>query len=127
MPTAVCVETFRPLDLDNPKKNDNVSSLLFVGNIVRLKGVETLLLALHRLVKSYELRLTFVGFLPDHSRRWFFGLIDLYHLSDFIDIRGSVEREKVVEAYRRADILVCPSRVEEASPRVVKEAAACGC
>ncbi len=100
--------------------------MLFVGNITHRKGVDTLLKALGVIIGSYNLEFKFLGSLMDYSRPWFWRLIDRHGLRDSISLEGQVDRGQLVQYYQGADILVCPSRVE-GSPRVVKEAAACGC
>ena len=124
IPTEVGSRWFKSYT-SNKRENEGIE-VLFVGNIGRHKGVDTLLRSLCSLKQRCDLRLILVGCLPDSDLAWFWNQVEEFGLRETVELNGRVDQQKLIQYYRKADILVCPSRVE-GSPRVVKEAAACGC
>lgn len=88
--------------------------LLFVGNLTRRKGADLLPKILAMLGPNYELAYT-LG--REHKARRLDGP-NLHCL-------GQLDREQVRDAYRYADLVVCPSRLEGFGYTPV-EAMACG-
>ena len=106
----------------SPRSN---AEILFVGRLVPGKGVDILLNALPAvLAKLPEARLTVVGDGPERA-----SLIDLTRRLDLesrVAFAGSVAHASLAAHYRRAALLVLPSR-EEGFGLVLVEALGCGC
>jgi len=114
-------------DLHDPgiREGDGPVKLLFVGSLIRRKGAADLLRALRQLGGSPggepgEFELTVIGDGPQEERlramASSLGLADRVHFEGFVG-----DREALRNHYRRADLLVVPSR-HEGFPRVITEA-----
>jgi len=110
---AVDLDYFRPNRRKQPLR-DRPVRLLFVGNLIRRKGADLLLPILENLGDGYSLDYTSgprtSNPLPSHPRASCLGALPL---------------DRVREAYRRADVLLLPTRLE-GLPRAAMEALACG-
>jgi glycosyltransferase involved in cell wall biosynthesis len=98
--------------------------VLFVGNLIPLKGVLRLIEACSRLIKEgVNLELDILGGGPQrdtvHAR------ISALALADRVHLRGWQDQAELVHWYRAADLVVLPSD-SEGIPNVLVEAAACG-
>lgn len=97
--------------------------LLFVGRLVRQKGLDVLLAALSRLPGEACFEMTVVGDGP--LRRELSSLAARLGLSGKVRFAGWVSRVDMPEVLRRADAFVFPSR-DEGMPNAVLEAMASG-
>jgi glycosyltransferase involved in cell wall biosynthesis len=96
--------------------------LLFVGQLIALKGVALLLQALAMLPANIELQLVFhVNTLRNELEC----LARRLGLQDRVIFLGSKSPSELSTLYHRADLLVLPSS-SEALPTVITEAMACG-
>ena len=94
--------------------------LLFVGSLTRRKGFNIAVEALTALRYSYpDLRLIVAGEPAESKTEW-------YPTTPGVVFTGRIDREQLRQLYRTAAALVYPT-IHEGSPRVVKEAMACGC
>ena len=102
--------------------------ILYVGKFQRHKGIDTLLKAFDIYAKTNkDARLILLGSLGDTGRVWWFkDLLNSLNSAPQIEIRDSVGSQALRDYYRSSDVFVFPS-YHEGSPRVVKEALACGC
>lgn len=100
-------------------------TLLFVGRVVRQKGLDVLLDALAALPLSLRdrLSLTIVGDGPARSELQ--ERAARLGLTERVLFRGWLGRDALPDAYRTADLFVFPSR-DEGMPNVVLEAMAAG-
>lgn len=114
IPNAVDIEFFTPGPQPKRPPEGRPVRLLFVGNLTRRKGADLLVPLLQALGPGYELSYT-SGLRTNDPLGEMPGLTCL----------GRLSQEEVREAYRAADILVLPSRME-GFPRAVMEAQACG-
>ena len=120
IPNGVDVEKFRPA---GDASREGPVRLLFVGRVVRQKGLDVLLDALARLPEAACFELTIAGDGPlrgemeDRAGR--------LGLGDRVRFAGWLEREAMPEMLRRADAFVFPSR-DEGMPNAVLEAMASG-
>ena len=97
--------------------------ILFVGNLVPVKGLDVLLNALSRLTASgapFQCVLVGDGPLGPRLR----GQINSLGLSTKVRLVGSRPQSELADWYQAADLLVLPSR-SEGIPNVLLEAAAC--
>jgi glycogen synthase len=115
--------SFRP-------SRDEATRLLFVGQVVRHKGVHTAVEALKQLVQKYGHRsatLTVAGgsVLPDDERSVRESVVSL-GLQDHVSFVGQTPRTELPDLYRSHDILVFPSIWDEPFSIVVLEAMSSG-
>ncbi|WP_165066892.1 glycosyltransferase [Paludisphaera rhizosphaerae] len=98
--------------------------LLFVGNLVPVKGLDVLVEACGVLAKS---GCRFVGYLVGEGplRSGLESHIQRLGISDRLRLAGACSHERLADWYRAADLLVLPSR-SEGLPIVLLESAACG-
>jgi len=119
IPNGVDTTLFRPLN--SVGKSDNV--ILYVGNIVKDKGIDVLWKAYFRCKKRLkDLKLIIVGEGP--LRRNLEKIVKLMGLSNSIKFLGRVAHEELVKIYNVASVMVLPSR-KEGLPLVLLEAMAC--
>lgn len=99
-------------------------ALLFVGQHIKEKGVDTILDTLHLLDREVRFRMNFIGngyAFEEMKKR-----IDEMGLSDRVRLHGVItDREKLAEYYAGSDLFLFPSFYDNA-PLVVREAAAMG-
>jgi len=101
--------------------------VLFVGDLVRRKGVHHLIRAVHRLrSQGRAVRLTLVGSGRDGAS--LSRMIDELDLQESVDFAGRVPMSpKLYDYYATHDVFVLPSVGAEGCPKVVVEAMAKGC
>lgn len=107
------------------EKRRSSAELLFVGRLVAVKGVDTLISALPAIRMLYpEASLTIVGDGPERGR-----LVEIAQrlgVADQVKFVGAERHEALPEHYRRATLLVLPSRAEGFG-LVTVEAMGCAC
>ena len=121
-------ETFCPGDQQAARErvgfDPGVRHLLFVGNLVPVKGLDVLLAACGELAKQaapWQLHFVGEGPLKTALQRQAQSL----SLSERVAFHGSIAHSELPDWFRAADVLVLPSR-SEGVPNVLLEAAACG-
>ena len=98
--------------------------LLFVGNLVPVKGIDVLLAACRQLpARSGEWQLHLIGAGPLESTLK--GIVQASGLSDRVCFHGAIAHAELPDWFRAADLFVLASR-SEGVPNVLLEAAACG-
>jgi glycosyltransferase involved in cell wall biosynthesis len=124
VPCPVDLERHHPVSgADRKPDIENGGTVLFVGRLERLKGIDVLVSAFAQIADKYPgWRLRLVGtrgeeaaWLGEHSRS----------MNGRIEIAGRLEGEALVRAYQEADIVVVPSRWDN-TPNVCLEAMAHG-
>jgi glycosyltransferase involved in cell wall biosynthesis len=121
VPNGVDLEMFRPAA---PRPEGAPRRLLFVGRLVRQKGLVYLLQSLAQLDPAIrgQVELELVGSGPDEaSLRALAGELGI---AAQVHFAGWVAREAIVAHYQQADVFVLPS-LDEGMPNVVLEAIAC--
>ncbi len=101
-----------------------IKHLLFVGNLVHVKGIDVLLTACQKLsstVGPWQLHVIGEGPLRGRLVRQSKSL----GIGDHVRFHGSIAHEVLPDWFRAADLFVLPSR-SEGVPNVLLEAAACG-
>jgi glycosyltransferase involved in cell wall biosynthesis len=98
--------------------------LLCVGQLVPLKGVDTLLHALRQVVSTHAVTLRLV-YQVNTCEAEYRRLAESLGIAAHVRFEGIVAPEALAELYQRAALLVHPSRAE-ALPSVIAEAMLCG-
>lgn len=98
--------------------------LLFVGRLIRRKGVDILIEAVRLLAAEHPgLTLTVAGDGPERARLE--GMVRDYGLQEQVRFPGFLDRASLADTYRRAGVFVLPA-LSDAMPNVVLEAMAAG-
>ena len=124
IPTIKCDELlYGVVDLkkeDRVQKTDKVTRFITIGFLVEIKGQDILLKAIQKLPDNIKNQSEF--YLVGHNNT-LLGEKICREVKDNkrIIITGSVDREKIHELFRLADVLICPSR-QDPMPTVVAEA-----
>ena len=130
IPCGVDLDTFKPLDREKARKEiglDDAKSLLFVGRIEPLKGLELLIRATAELGGGAKVRLLVVGGVLDgdpeldRMRR----LAEELGIEGSVDFVGRVDHEELPLYYNAADVCVVPSFYESFGLAAL-ESMACG-
>jgi glycosyltransferase involved in cell wall biosynthesis len=98
--------------------------LLYVGQLIDLKGVNLLLEALPRLRPRWDVRLRLV-YHNAHRESLYRRMVQELAVEGHVEFVGALGPDELAEEYRRADLLVLPS-LAECLPSVVTEALLCG-
>lgn len=99
-------------------------AVLFVGRVNREKGVDLLISAFARLLRSRpEARLVLIGAVYEH--RWLSGLLESAGVAHRTVLTGQQHPDVVAAAYRAADVFAFPSRTDTQG-LVLQEAALAG-
>lgn len=102
--------------------NDNVLGLLFVGQHIKEKGVETIINALSGLPTDVDWRMNFIG--TGYNVENMGKMVKNYGLESRVTFHGVVsDREHLKLYYAASDLFLFPSMYDNA-PLVVREAAA---
>jgi glycosyltransferase involved in cell wall biosynthesis len=104
--------------------------LLYVGQVVRHKGVHTAIEALSILVNQWRypsLQLTIVGgsLLPQYVEE-LHRAVECSALEEHVQFVRQVPRDHLPSIYKEHDVLVFPSVIDEGFPRVILEAFSSG-
>jgi glycosyltransferase involved in cell wall biosynthesis len=102
-----------------PRPRDGTVRLLYVGRLVRTKGLRDAIRALAQLTSTTPVVLDVVG--EGFDRAVCEGLVAEFGLGDVVRFQGWQPRENVAEFYRQADVFVFPS-YREPGGNVVFEA-----
>jgi D-inositol-3-phosphate glycosyltransferase len=129
IPCGVNLELFQPMDKERAKKHLGLAgkSILFVGRIEPLKGIDRLLQAMTYLKNEPALRLLVIGG-DGQSRVEIERLKKLsqeLQIQDLVTFLGLVKQEELPLFYSAADVCVVPSYYESFG-LVALESLACG-
>lgn len=106
------------------KKISAENIILFVGRLCEQKGVYVLIKALPIIRESVNCRLVLIG--PPWEEKNIMELAKKLGVSEFIEIKGFVSDEELVEWYNRSDLVVYPSLYKGGFGFTLVEAMACG-
>ncbi len=123
---GVDAERFRPPG--SSERGGDQATVLFVGNIAPSKGVETVFEAVLRLRSKFPaIRLQILG---NGDGELVKGLRSQAHARGAtanIEFAGFIDRARLPEYYRQADVFCSPAQYEGGVANVYIEAMACGC
>lgn len=104
------------LGLDQGKRH-----ILFIGNLVKVKGIKYLIAAMTHLDDQAHLHILGDG----QDKEKLLAQVKGLKCKKMIHFHGSVEHSKLIDWYNAADVLCLPS-LAEGCPNVVLESLACG-
>ncbi len=117
-------EIFKPLDKIESKNKlnlENKFNVLFVGRLIKVKGVLELLEVARKFTEKNGIIFTIVGTGPLEKE-----VIRESLQNKNINFSGKIENKVLPIYYNAADVLVVPSQYEEGFGRVLLEALSCG-
>ncbi len=121
IPMGTDTEKFKPGDMKPSKSN----KILFIGRLIKQKGIDILLKAYRLLKDSFpQAELEIIGYGPEKMP--LFDIVENLDLSNEVTFSDAVEHDKLVDKYRGARVLALPSLIGEGFGMTVAEAAACG-
>jgi glycosyltransferase involved in cell wall biosynthesis len=104
----------------NTLKNSNYIQIIYVGQLIKRKGIDWLIKAINLIKDQEALRLDIVG--GGENEAFFKELVIKYNLQDIINFTGNISDQKLLmDYYKKADILILPS-LSEGMPTVILEA-----
>jgi glycosyltransferase involved in cell wall biosynthesis len=108
---------YRPHMSGHSRKAHDRPTILFVGRIMRAKGVFDLLEAFAKLREVHACRLSLVGQGPDRgpAQEW----VTRRGLAGDVDLHGYLDGAEPTERYPEADVLVLPTYWSEGFPTVL--------
>ncbi len=105
------------------KENMNTYYIVYVGNLVKLKGLEVLIKAFSLLSKKHQIRLDIFGTGKEENK--YRALVKKLSLSESVIFKGFIENRLLPEVLAKYSLLVLPSYFETFGI-VLIEAMACG-
>ncbi|MBM2826369.1 MAG: glycosyltransferase family 1 protein [Dehalococcoidia bacterium] len=130
IPCGVDMKLFRPMDKEASRHKLGLSSkktILFVGRIDPIKGIDTLLESIPNLSDVGGIQVVVVGAAPEGNGEYSHleELIRELGIGDAVQLVGAVERNLLPYYYNSADVCVIPSYYESFG-MVAVESLACG-
>lgn len=92
--------------LSNVQKFDSEKRIIFIGNLCRRKGVDTLIKSFNMIGSKDDVRLTIIGGGADEAKLKKMSA----SISNNIEFKGVISQNEIQEEISRHDILVLPSR-----------------
>jgi len=123
IPLGVDTNLFKPIITN--KKTRRVK-ILFVGNLIKLKGVNYLIKAIYLLINYYDqnrIKLDIIG--KGRDEDFYIKLVNKYSLNDIIEFKGEIPYNKIINHFQSCDIFCLPS-LQEAWGLTLLQAMACG-
>jgi glycosyltransferase involved in cell wall biosynthesis len=117
---------FRILDKETSRKTlqlPNTKIILFIGHLIKIKGIDYLIEALANFGKNINFKLYLIG--SGEEKENFINIVKEKNLSGVVDFVGSVNHSELVDWYNAADVFCLPS-LREGIPNVILESLACG-
>lgn len=112
-------------DIFKPMPKKQKYDVLFVGRLIKIKGVEYLLRAIHRLAERGNTpTVGIVGIGPERERLE--SLVDRLDLKSSVHFIGRVTNDQLIELYNSARIAVLPSYDREGILITMLESSSCG-
>ncbi len=122
IPNAIDTNLFKEIDKLTPVNKTENLNLLYVGQLVKRKGLKWLIESISILKgkKIDNIKLILVGSGPDEA--YFKKLVKDLKLNDLIEFKGQInDKKEVVSLYKNSDIFLLPS-LSEGLPTVILEA-----
>jgi glycosyltransferase involved in cell wall biosynthesis len=123
IPNAIDLELFRELDKNTDKNcdNDDTFTFLYVGQLIKRKGIDWLFKALKIVEKGNKnIKLIIVG--DGEHRDYYKKLVNDLNLNQYVEFKGRISnKKKLAFIYKNSDAFVLPS-LSEGLPTVILEA-----
>ncbi len=121
---GVDTKLFKPMNLKKDEKNKELTLLLSVGGLYKIKGHHLIIMALKKIIdngyKNIELMIVGEGY----YKKKLVNLVSKLGLQEHVIFLGSISNKKLPMVYNKADIFVL-ANYQEMTP-AVNEAMACG-
>ena len=121
IPNAIDIELFRELDKNTDKEINSTFTFLYVGQLIKRKGIEWLIKAL-KIVKEYNknVKLIIVG--DGQHSDYYKKLVNDYNLNQYVEFKGRInDKMELASIYKNSNAFVLPS-LSEGFPTVILEA-----
>ena len=126
VPLGVNLEKFKVDDKKSLRDgygiNEDTTIVLFVGQLIKRKGLEYLIMAIPTIVAEHNnVKFVIIGSGPEHKN-----LVEMCNekqISKFVDFKSNVPEDVLIDYYSMADIFILPS-LSEGQPTVIYEAMA---
>lgn len=119
IPNGVDIVRFRPSEIKTDNDENGRFEILSVGRFVKLKGYETLIRSLARLInRGMKVHLTLVGSGPELAPSK--ELSRQLGIAESVSFIGRVPHEEMAQIYQQADAFVLPSFTEGMSLAVLE-------
>lgn len=99
------------LEESKEHKRDKEKTILFVGRLVKRKGVNYLIWALKEVLKEIKVKLIIVG--DGSERKNLENLIKELEINDYIEFKGFVSDQELAYYYQNCDLFVLPAIIDE--------------
>ncbi|HBN06083.1 MAG TPA: hypothetical protein DD434_09915 [Bacteroidales bacterium] len=124
LPNAIDLDLFKDLDANFCEDEGNCFTFLYVGQLIKRKGLKWLINAFRLLVDSYDnekqLKLVLVG--DGQQRENLEKMVKKMGLSRSVDFKGIIkDKAEIAAIYKNSDVFVLPS-LSEGFPTVILEA-----
>ena len=121
IPNAIDTDLFNELDKKSSRTNYNSFNFLYVGQMIKRKGLTWLINALKVVIKSEtDVKLILVGDGVDID--YYKKLVEELDLNNHVEFLGRINnKSELVKIYKNADVFVLPS-LSEGLPTVILEA-----
>lgn len=125
IPVGVDTNKFQPLKLESNRRH--FPNLLYVGRIVRGKGVHEIVKCLRNILSYFpHAHLGIVG--PVGDKQYFSKIQDYItknEINSRVTFHGTISNDKLPAIYNKSDLFIFPS-LKEGNPAVVMESMSCG-
>lgn len=121
IPNAIDIDFFNLLDLNSQKKEQEDFTFLYVGQMIKRKGIGWLIKAID-IIKSENnnIKLILVG--DGAHKKHFEKMVNNLNLTDYVEFKGKItDQIELASFYKSADVFVLPS-LSEGLPTVLLEA-----
>ncbi|MCX7837246.1 MAG: glycosyltransferase family 4 protein [candidate division WOR-3 bacterium] len=108
IPFSAAVKTF--LDREENRKTDQ-KTILFVGRLVKRKGVNYLILALKEVLKEIKVKLMIIG--EGSERKNLENLTKELELQEYVEFKGFISDKELAYYYQNCDLFVLPAIIDE--------------
>lgn len=107
IPFSAAIEILK----DEKQEKSDKKIILFVGRLVKRKGVNYLILALKEVLKEIEAKLIIVG--DGGERKNLEKLTNELNLNNYVEFKGFVSDKELAYYYKNCDLFVLPAIVDE--------------
>ncbi|MFA5061309.1 MAG: glycosyltransferase family 4 protein [Candidatus Pacearchaeota archaeon] len=114
-----------PVDNRIFPKKERIIDILFVGRLIKIKGVDLLIKAVHKLKNNKNLKISIIGKGPEEKNLKL--LVKKLGLEKNVVFHSFVSDKKLLNIYRTTKIAVFPSYKKEGIILAMLEAASFGC